>query len=132
MLMNKIPEGDSKADLNKRNKIFEIFDADSSGEKDGLVLKRELVGKIKEWSNADNLMDLELGLDFVWTYLLGDGQEIDRDQFHEFLKLLKKMIRIWMVFHKVDISQDSLISIDEFVNSINNGELDDIGLADLH
>jgi len=69
MLMNKIPDGDSKADVNKRNKIFEIFDADSSGTKDGLVQKNELISKIKEWSGADNLMDFELGLDFVWTYL---------------------------------------------------------------
>lgn len=67
MLMNKIPDGDTKAEINKRNKIFEIFDADSSGEKDGLVHKNELVNKIKDWSNADNLMDFELGLDFVWT-----------------------------------------------------------------
>lgn len=67
MLMNKIPCGDSKADVNKRNKIFEIFDSDSSGAKDGLVHKSELVSKIKEWSGADNLMDFELGLDFVWT-----------------------------------------------------------------
>lgn len=37
-----------------------------------------------------------------------------------------------MVFHKVDLSQDSMISIDEFINALNDGDLDELGLKDLH
>mmetsp|Transcript_75126 Transcript_75126/g.162453 ORF Transcript_75126/g.162453 Transcript_75126/m.162453 type:complete len:148 (-) Transcript_75126:2071-2514(-) len=135
MMMNKIPASESKADCVKRTKLFAIFDKNSQCESDGKVNRADFLKKLREWIGSENLLDFSEGIEFVFNQVVGNSggteHEMDLDAFTLFMKRLKDLIKIYILFNKLDESADKRISVQEFYAAFETNELESLGLQEL-